>query len=96
MRIFPVVVMSLIFVNGASAKEPSDEIPVRHAIQAFYDAFNSHGFERASEFTTADWNHINPGGGPTRGRKAVLKELREVKRASHWWVMQDQNTAIGG
>jgi hypothetical protein len=29
-------------------------------------------------FTSDDWNHINPGGGRTRGREAVLKELREV------------------
>jgi hypothetical protein len=25
-----------------------------------------------------DWNHINPFGGRTRGRDAVLKELKEV------------------
>jgi len=28
--------------------------------------------------TTEDWNHINPFGGWTRSREAVLKELKEV------------------
>ncbi len=51
---------------------------MRQAVQSFYDGFNSHGFGRASEYTTEDWNHINPFGGRTRGRDAVLKELNEV------------------
>jgi uncharacterized protein (TIGR02246 family) len=29
-------------------------------------------------YTTEDWAHINPVGGWTRGRDAVLKELEEV------------------
>ena len=51
---------------------------VRQAVQRFYDAFNAHGFDRAAEFTTDDWVHINPYGGIARGRTAVLAELREV------------------
>ena len=51
---------------------------MRQAVQAFYAAFNSHRFDRAAEFTTDDWNHVNPLGGRTRGRAAVLKELEEV------------------
>ena len=47
-------------------------------MQSFYDAFNSHDFGRVQEFTTEDWNHINPLGGWTRGRDAVLKELKAV------------------
>src|SRR3546814_14821264 len=43
-----------------------------------YSAFNSHGFDHSTEFTTDDWNHINPYGGRTRGRMNVLKELHEV------------------
>jgi uncharacterized protein (TIGR02246 family) len=50
----------------------------RRAVQRFYDAFNAHRFDRAAEFTTDDWVHINPSGGVTRGRAAVLAELREV------------------
>jgi uncharacterized protein (TIGR02246 family) len=47
-------------------------------VQAFYDAFSSDDFGRAAEYTTEDWNHINPAGGWTRGREAVLKEVKEV------------------
>ena len=34
--------------------------------------------DRAPEFTTDDWNHINPFGGWTHGRDAVLAELKRV------------------
>ena len=56
----------------------TQEARVRKAVQSFYDAFNSHDFGRVPEFTTEDWTHINPLGGWTRGRTAVLKELKEV------------------
>jgi hypothetical protein len=51
---------------------------VRRTVQRYYDAFNAHSFSRAPEFTTEDWVHINPFGGVTRGRAAVLAELRQV------------------
>ena len=56
----------------------TQETRVRKAVQSFYDAFNSHDFSRIPEFTTEDWTHINPFGGWTRGREAVLNELQEV------------------
>lgn len=60
------------------AQTPRREKEVRQAVQSFYDAFNSHGFSNAATYTTEDWNHLNPFGGRTRGREAVLKELKEV------------------
>ncbi|HZX69874.1 MAG TPA: nuclear transport factor 2 family protein [Rhodanobacter sp.] len=63
---------------AAAAQESSSETSVRQTVQAFYAAFNSHGFSHAADFTTDDWNHINPYGGRTHGRAAVLKELHEV------------------
>ena len=60
------------------AGEAAGTADVRRTVQRFYDAFNTHGFDRAVEFTTDDWVHINPSGGETRGRAAVLTELREV------------------
>lgn len=60
------------------AQTPRGEKEVRQAVQSFYDAFNSHGFDNAAKYTTEDWNHLNPFGGRTRGRAAVLKELKEV------------------
>jgi uncharacterized protein (TIGR02246 family) len=62
----------------ALAAQPEDEAQVRQSVAAFYKAFNSHSFDRAPEFTTDDWNHINPNGGWTRGRDAVLAELKRV------------------
>lgn len=56
----------------------TQEMMVRKAVQSFYDAFNSHNFSRVPDFTTEDWTHINPLGGWTRGREAVLAELKEV------------------
>lgn len=78
MTVSLVVVILLSLSSLAVAQTSSKEKQVRQAVQSFYDAFNAHGFGRASEYTTEDWNHINPFGGRTRGRDAVLKELNEV------------------
>jgi uncharacterized protein (TIGR02246 family) len=58
--------------------QTSPDAQVRRTVQAFYTAFNSNGFGRAADFTTNDWNHINPFGGRTNGREAVLKEVLQV------------------
>ena len=63
---------------NALAGQSEDEAQVRQSVEAFYKAFNSHSFDRTPEFTTDDWNHINPNGGWTRGRDAVLAELKRV------------------
>lgn len=74
-----IVLMCLIWLRpNALAGEAEDEAQVRRSVEAFYSAFNSHNFDRASEFTTDDWDHINPNGGWTRGRDAVLAELKRV------------------
>ena len=59
-------------------QETRSAAEVRRTVQRYYDAFNAHSFGRAPEFTTEDWVHINPFGGLTSGRTAVLAELREV------------------
>jgi uncharacterized protein (TIGR02246 family) len=78
MTVSLIAVFMLSLPSLVVAQTSSRERQVRQAVQSFYDAFNSHGFERASEYTTEDWNHINPFGGRTRGREAVLRELNEV------------------
>lgn len=78
MRILLAAVVSLLFIAGVSGQVPGRERQVRKAVQSFYDAFNAHGFERAAEYTTEDWNHVNPFGGVTRGREATLKDLNAV------------------
>jgi uncharacterized protein (TIGR02246 family) len=76
-----VVLTVLPFAASFSAQPRGPETQVRQAVHAFYTAFNSpDGFERAAEFSTEDWNHINPFGGRTNGRVAVLKEVLEVHR----------------
>jgi uncharacterized protein (TIGR02246 family) len=70
--------LNLLIVIGLHAQRATQEAQVRKAVQSFYDAFNAHDFGRVPDFTTEDWTHINPLGGWTRGRDAVLKELREV------------------
>lgn len=71
-----IVISTMSAVAGAQTVSP--EGPVRETVQAFYAAFNSHGFNHAADFTTDDWNHINPYGGRTHGRAEVLKELHQV------------------
>jgi ketosteroid isomerase-like protein len=60
------------------AQTPDRQKEVRQAVRSFYDAFNAHAFGNAETYTTEDWNHINPLGGWTRSREAVLTELKEV------------------
>ena len=60
------------------AQPRSDEAAARRAVEAFYAAFNSHGWDKALEFATEDWNHINPFGGRTRGRNETLADLKRV------------------
>jgi len=64
--------------NDAPSQTPNQENQVRQAVESFYADFNAHEFGRVAEYTTEDWNHINPLGGLTVGREAVLKELKEV------------------
>jgi uncharacterized protein (TIGR02246 family) len=77
--IISLIALSVVGVSSVvSAQTSAKENDVRRAVQSFYDAFNSHGFDRAAEFTTEDWNHINPFGGRTRGRSDTLKDLHQV------------------
>jgi uncharacterized protein (TIGR02246 family) len=77
MRFLMLGFLNYVLVHPAQAQE-SPEQEIRRAISSFFQAFNSHDFARATEFTTADWAHINPLGGWTRGQDSVLAELREV------------------
>jgi uncharacterized protein (TIGR02246 family) len=70
--------MSLALCVPGLVYSADNEAPVRQTVEAFYAAFD-HGFvDGASSFATEDWNHLNPFGGRTRGREAVLKEVVEV------------------
>jgi hypothetical protein len=81
MRILKSLVITLTFTVGVLAQTQDQQNQVSQPVRSFYDSFNSHSFENAETSTTEDWNHINPFGGWTRGRAAVLKELKEVTPA---------------
>ena len=72
--ILPLIVLSLAL---GIAHAEDRETAVRATIQTFYDNFNQ-GFTGSGDYATDDWNHINPTGGRTQGREAVLKRLRLV------------------
>ena len=66
------------FSNHSIEQNPQNEQLVKNVVLAFQDDFNQGGFKNATTYTTKDWEHINPGGGITKGREAVLKEVRTV------------------
>ncbi len=78
MKIVLVSLITIILMKDALAQTANEENKVREVVESFYADFNSHGWVHAVNYTTKDWVHINPLGGCTRGRDAVLKELEEV------------------
>jgi uncharacterized protein (TIGR02246 family) len=65
------------FASVSAAAKDDREAAALAPVMAFYRAFDE-GFSKPATFATDDWNHINPGGGRTRGRDAVLAEVRSV------------------
>jgi len=57
-----------------------DEQLVREVVKAFVADYNNGDFKNAPTYTTDDWVHINPGGGITRGRDEVPKEVRAIHK----------------
>ena len=81
MRLLAAIAPILLASPGLAAHPgPADENAVMVPVRAFYRAYDQ-GFTGPADFATADWNHINPGGGRTRGREAVLNEVRAVHRS---------------
>jgi uncharacterized protein (TIGR02246 family) len=78
MKIALVSLITIILIKDTLAQTANEESRVREVVESFYADFNSHGWAHAVNYTTEDWVHINPLGGCTRGRDAVLKELEEV------------------
>jgi uncharacterized protein (TIGR02246 family) len=62
------------------ARGANDEQLVREVVKAFVADYNDGDFKNAPTYTTDDWVHINPGGGITRGRDKVLKEVRAIHK----------------
>lgn len=65
--------------KGAQVRSSGDEAPdVRKSVQAFYDAYNAHEFDKLTQFTTEDWTHIAPNGIVRKGRPEVLQALTQT------------------
>ena len=62
------------------ARGSDEEQLVREVVKAFVTDYNNGDFKNAPSYTTDDWVHINPGGGLTRGRDEVLKEVRAIHK----------------
>jgi uncharacterized protein (TIGR02246 family) len=60
------------------AQSAKDEQLVQAVVKSFVDDYNNGDFKNAPVYTTNDWVHINPGGGITRGREDVLREVRAI------------------
>ena len=60
------------------AQTGQDKEQVKKVVLAFQDDFNEGSFRNAVNYTTVDWEHINPFGGITRGRDSTLADVRRV------------------
>ena len=78
MKNYIILFFILIFSNISIGQNSRDEKLLKIVVLAFQDDFNEGTFKNAEFYTTKDWEHINPGGGITKGREAVLKEVRAV------------------
>ena len=78
MKIYFILFLISIYSNLSFGQNSQDKQLVKNIVLAFQDDFNEGGFKNAKLYTTADWEHINPGGGITKGQEAVLKEVRSV------------------
>jgi len=63
---------------ASKGQSSQDEEAVKKVVIAFQKDFNDGGFKNAAAYSTTGWEHINPGGGITKGRNEVLKEVRAV------------------
>lgn len=62
----------------SSGQSMQDKEAVKKVVLAFQDDFNEGSFKNAPDYTTKDWEHINPLGGIDKGRDSVLKLVRAV------------------
>lgn len=84
-----VCLMAAFLGTSVGAKDADSEVAVLAPVRAFYAAFGE-GFVKPADFATQDWTHINPGGGRTSGREAVLAEVRSV----HQTFLKDVSDTI--
>ncbi|SRR6266542_1379655 len=70
------IVSFLSFVSMGQSSHDTEA--VKKVVVAFQEDFNDGSFKNAASYTTIDWEHLDPGGGITKGRDEVLKLVRSV------------------
>jgi uncharacterized protein (TIGR02246 family) len=78
MRALFLLTLLIFMVFAGKGQGALDEDAVRKVVTAFQEDFNDGRFLNAAAYSTSEWVHINPGGGITKGRDEVLKEVRAV------------------
>ncbi len=71
----------ILFTFTGNGQTANDRVLVKKVIVSFQEDFNEGTFKKSINYTTRDWIHVNPLGGITKGREAVLKEVREVHQS---------------
>ncbi|MEO7309723.1 MAG: SgcJ/EcaC family oxidoreductase [Chitinophagaceae bacterium] len=80
MKTYFILLLIVISSYSSFGQNSKNEQLVKNVVLSFQDDFNEGSFKNAKFYTTADWEHINPGGGITIGREEVLKEVRAVHK----------------
>jgi hypothetical protein len=75
----PLLYLIAFWPIAVSGQNQSDEQLVKGVVIAFQKDFNDGSFKDAINYTTEDWEHLNPFGGITKGRNEVLKEFRLIQ-----------------
>ena len=78
MKVFLLICLVSLLSFASNGQSSQDEQLVRNVVKSFVSDYNNSDFKNASFYTTIDWVHINPGGGITRGREDVLREVRAI------------------
>jgi uncharacterized protein (TIGR02246 family) len=76
-----VTLLVLILYACSNKVTQADEESAKKVVLDFVDDFNDGSFKNADNYTTIDWDHINPGGGIDIGRESTLKTVRAVHQS---------------
>src|SRR5678815_3759794 len=68
----------LIAVQTIFGQSSEDTLSIRKVISMFQADFNDGSFKNTYQYTTKDWEHINPLGGIDKGRDSVLSVVKMV------------------
>ena len=81
MKVLLILITASFITIATIAQSTADKKQVEKVVLAFQDDFNDGAFKNAPNYTTADWEHINPFGGITKGRDTTLADVRRVHQS---------------